>query len=162
MEDPDLFSIIFNCGLPLMLFIIGYVVGSTVEQNHFRRLEREEKNLYTIPISDLKSLPPGLQQNPTSSTLVNGSVVIGSDYFKTVMAMIRKLIGGEVRSFERLMERARREAICRMLKNAHTQQAIAVINVRLETSSIGRMTRNPAPMVEVIAYGTAILSATSA
>jgi uncharacterized protein YbjQ (UPF0145 family) len=90
--------------------------------------------------------------------MVSGSVVVATDYFKTFVAGLKKLIGGEIKSYERLMERARREALCRMMRAAHEKGAVAVINVRLETSNIGAVRRNPAPMVEVIAYGTAVLT----
>ena len=58
------------------------------------------------------------------------------------------------------MERARREAVCRMMREAHDHGAVAVVNVRVETSNIGAVRRKKiSPMVEVIAYGTAIMPA---
>ncbi len=151
----QLFNLFFQCGLPLFLIALGWGVGRTVEAAHLRRLERRDVELMTIPLTDLKTCPPG--HAGAGGMLVMGSVVIASDYFKTFAASLRKIIGGEVRSFERLMLRARWEATCRMMHDAHQLGATAVINVRFETSSIGRMSRNPSPMVEVIAYGTAVL-----
>jgi len=151
----QIFSLLFQCGMPLFLIALGWGVGRTVEAAHLRRLDRLEADLLTIPITNLKRPPTGV--DGAGGMLVVGAVVIASDYFKTFVASLRKLIGGEVRSYERLMLRARREAVCRMMHDARKMGATAVINVRYETSSIGRMSRNPSPMVEVIAYGTAVL-----
>ena len=55
------------------------------------------------------------------------------------------------------MERARREALLRMVESAKGMGANAVANVRFETSNIGNMRRKrAAAMVEMYAYGTAI------
>ena len=153
----EYFNLFMQCGPFIILIGLGFFVGSTVERAHFKRLRMKEKRLFTIPLNDLKTQPPGTIGG--GAVLVSGSVVVASDYFKTIAASLRKLIGGEIRSFERLMERGRREAICRMMQQAHHMNAIAVINLRIETSSIGRMSRNPSPMIEVIAYGTAVLPA---
>ena len=157
MEDfSTLFGLLFNCGTPIVLLLLGLIVGRTIERSHFKKLERMEAALLTIPVNDLRSIPPGMTAG--GATLVTGSVVVASDYLKTFLASLRKIIGGEVRSFERLMERARREALCRLLAEAHEMGASAVINVRLETSNIGAMRRKRiSPMVEVIAYGTALV-----
>ena len=150
-----------TCGVPILLLLLGLVVGRTIERAHLSRLKQTEDRLFTIPLTCVKVAPPGI--DASGATLVMGSVVVASDYLKTFLAGLRNLIGGEVRSFERLMERARREAVCRAMQEAHEHGAIAVVNLRLETSNIGR-TRSKSkkkimPMVEVIAYGTALLPA---
>ena len=82
--------------------------------------------------------------------------MVASDYFKTFAAGLRKIVGGELRTFDSLMVRARREACVRMLESARNLGATGVINVRFSTSNIGSMGRRPAAMVEMFAYGTAI------
>lgn len=151
-------GMLLTCGLPVLLIVLGIVAGTLVESAHLKRLDRAEHALMTIPISDVKQVPnvPGIE-NAGSASLVTGSVVLATDYFRTFTATLKKLIGGEIGFYERLMWRARREAICRLLAQAHQLNAVAVINIRLETSNIGSMARNPSPMVEVIAYGTALI-----
>lgn len=151
----DWLGFIFSCGIPAAFILLGLLVGGTVERLHFRNIAQRESAFKHLPTTDLKTLPPGMRGG--GGRLVMGSVVIATDYFKTFVASLRKLIGGEIASYERLMERARREAICRMLEEAQASGAVAVINVRIETSNVGGMSRNPTPMVEVIAYGTAVL-----
>jgi len=93
-----------------------------------------------------------------SSDLVSGSVVISLDYFKRIIAGLRGIIGGRIKTYEPLLERARREALLRMTEQARDRGFDAVINVRLETSRLanaGKDGRGTAG-VEMLAFGTAI------
>ena len=90
----------------------------------------------------------------TEYKLVNGSVVIAIDYFKKFVASLVNLFGGNISSYESLVDRARREAILRM--KADAGDASEIINLRIETSSISKNAQQNIGAVEVIAYGTAI------
>ena len=139
----------------LVLLALGFGVGSFVERAHFRRLRKRESGVSGIFLTDLKRPSPGT--DATSLGMVFGEVVIASDYFKTFCASLRNIIGGRVRAYESLMERARREAILRMTESAQRLGADQVINVRMASSDIGsRKRRGAAAMVEIYAYGTAI------
>ena len=140
--------------LPLLLLLSGLVIGSFVEAAHLRGLAVRESNLSGILVSDMKRLPENwLVSDPV---LVVGEVVIATDYFKVFAASIRKLFGGRVRSYETLMERARREAIVRMLELARQSGANVVCNVRVETATIQGKQKGKSGGVEVMAYGTAV------
>lgn len=142
-------------GPVILLLILGLSIGTFVERLHFRRLAAREAALSHILVTDLRTLPPGCAVEPFG--LVTGEVVISSDYFKTFAASLKKLIGGELRTFETLMERARREALVRALESADRMGANRLVNVRFATSNIGSMKRKRmAAMVEMYAYGTAI------
>ena len=93
-----------------------------------------------------------------SSTLVSGSVVISLDYFKRVIAGLRGLVGGRIKTYEPLLERARREALLRMTESARRDGYDAVFNVRLETSRLANSRRdgNGTAGVEMLAFGTAV------
>ena len=54
------------------------------------------------------------------------------------------------------MERARREAVVRMLRQAQEHGANVVWNVRIETSTIQGKQKGKSAGVEVMAYGTAM------
>lgn len=142
--------------LPIaILLILGFSVGTLVERAHFKRLAAREAALADIMVTDLRTVPVGYDAKVCG--LVTGEVVIASDYFKTFAAGLRKLVGGELRTFESLMVRARREALVRMLESARRLGANHVANVRFATSNIGSMRRNrAAAMVEMYAYGTAM------
>lgn len=93
-----------------------------------------------------------------SSGLVSGSVVISLDYFKRFLAGLRALVGGRIKSYEPLLDRARREAILRMKEEARSRGYKAVFNVRLETSRLASSRRNGKGTagVEIIAFGTGL------
>jgi uncharacterized protein YbjQ (UPF0145 family) len=156
MEDVigPLIGFLLVFGLPLGLLLAGLIIGSTIESSHFRRLARWEQQLSGIMISDMKRLPPNWR--PSEATLVTGEAVIATDRFKVFAAGIRNLFGGRVRSYETLVERARREAIVRMLRQAQQCGANIVWNVRLETSTIQGNQQGKSAGVEVMAYGTAM------
>ena len=148
--------------VPVVAFLIlGLLAGTWVERRHFRRLATREAQLSHMLVTDTRQLPSGCAPEPC--TMVFGEVVIASDYFKTFAAQLRKLVGGELRMFETLMERARREALLRMMEHARELGASRVVNVRFATSNIGSLQRNRrAAMVEMYAYGTAIYVAADA
>jgi uncharacterized protein YbjQ (UPF0145 family) len=90
--------------------------------------------------------------------LVSGNVVISVDYFKTIVAGLRNLVGGNISAYESLLDRARREAILRMQQQAAELDARAVINMKFETSRISGNAGSAVGAVEVLAYGTALVA----
>ncbi|WP_416666832.1 YbjQ family protein [Egbenema bharatensis] len=59
--------------------------------------------------------------------------------------------------YESLLERGRREALLRMKEEAAKWGANQVLNVRMETSNIGRQTGDRGLVaIEMIAYGTGV------
>ncbi|GAG43619.1 unnamed protein product, partial [marine sediment metagenome] len=140
-------------GIPVGLLLAGWIIGSTVESAHFRRLAEWEQRLSAVMMSNMRQLPPNWQAS--DATLVVGEAVIATDRFKVVMASLRNLFGGRVRSYETLMERARREAVVRMLRHAQQSGANVVWNVRVETATIQGKQEGKSGGVEVMAYGTA-------
>jgi len=139
----------------LVLLILGLVIGRTAESAHFRRLAITERALSSIMVSDMRRLPDNWQA--TDSLLVTGEAVIATDYFKVFVAGLRNLLGGRVRGYEALVERARRQAIVRMLQQAQAAGANAVWNVRIETTTIQGKQQGKSGGVEVLAYGTAMI-----
>ena len=140
----------------LLLLMLGYGFGQYAEKRHYRSiLEREEQTL-SMPVMTLKKVPQQLTRCKTN--LVSGNVVISIDFFKMFVAGLRSLLGGRVRSYETLLDRARREAILRMKENALLEGAKVIVNVRIETASINKNSgrRQGVGSVEVVAYGTAI------
>jgi len=132
----------------------GLIIGKAIELHHFRRLEEREKMFSHIVVTNLKTVPP--QYEHAEPILVMGSAVIATDYFKVFAAGLRTLFGGEMKSYVTLMERARREAMLRMLEQAAQQGATAVWNIRYETSTTGGQQRKKPGGVEILAYGTAL------
>ncbi len=141
--DPDL---IFALATLFTLTAVGLVAGTFNERRHFRSIRRREEELRLLPVFSGESLPDGFEQAET--TLVSGATVIAEDRFKALLASIRNIFGGRVRSYESLLERGRREAILRMKENAKAGGFSIVINTRFESARI-------AQGIEILAYGTA-------
>ncbi|HUT87918.1 MAG TPA: heavy metal-binding domain-containing protein [Thermoguttaceae bacterium] len=136
------------------LLFVAYLVGSSIEAAHFRKLAQWEQELSGIMVSDMKRVPPNW--HIAEASLVVGEAVIATDKYKVFTAGLRNLFGGRVRGYETLMERARRQAIVRMLWHAQQYGANVVWNVRLETSTIQGKRQGKSGGVEVMAYGTAM------
>ncbi len=137
----------------LALIITGYVVGQHLERQHYRSIKSREASLLMLPTTSKKQ--PMSELSPTTrATLVEGACVISVDYFKRIASALRQLFGGNVRSYETLVDRARREAILRLKENANG--ASEIINLRIETSSVSKGRQGQVGAVEVHAYGTAI------
>ncbi len=141
--------------LLIALITIGYVAGTLAESRHYRSIISRERELLNLPAVTLKD---AWEQGADveKAELVQGSVVVSLDYFKRVLAGLRNIFGGEVGAYETLVDRARREAVLRMKERS--RGADIIVNVRIETSSIGKTAenRNTVGSIEAIAYGTAV------
>ena len=145
----------FDLIIFVALILMGYFFGQWIEHKHYRSIVRREEQLRNIPAIASKKLPE--QFYPCDTQLVAGNVVISVDYFKKFVAGLRNLVGGNVTSYETLIDRARREAILRMKEEAKKAGANYVFNIKMETSSISRGKNDSIGSVEVLAYGTAII-----
>ena len=137
-----------------VLLAIGLIVGRTVERNHFRSLAQRESQLTGMLITQDKSyLEPTNQLAPTMFT---AEVVIASDPLKSFLSGWRNIFGGEMRSYVALVERARREALLRVVEQARGMGYNAICNVRLNTADIGgNVGRKGIPMGAIMASATA-------
>lgn len=139
----------------LFLIALGYIAGTLIEKRHYRSIKERELKFLKLPAVTIKN---ALDKEAviSNANLVTGSAVISIDYFKRFLAGLYNIFGGEVKSYESLLDRARREAILRMKEKA--VNADIILNVRIETSTIGKSAnqRKTIGSVEAIAYGTAI------
>ena len=82
--------------------------------------------------------------------IVKGSIVQTKNFGKDFMAVIKTLVGGEVKEYTDMLNQARQIAVKRMVDEAQALGADAVVNVRYASSSVMQ------GAAEVIAYGTAV------
>jgi len=139
------------------LFVIGYVAGRLNERRHYASIRRREKELAGVLLFSIRVPPETMEQ--AESGLVSGSAVISDDYFKSTLSGLYNILGGRMRSYESLIDRARREAVLRMKHQARNLGAETVINVKFQTSAIGGLNANSVRGVELLAYGTALAPA---
>ena len=139
-----------------ILLALGYFFGQMAEKKHFRSIIKREKEYRQI-LTFAKRFPLN-NDGDQKAELVGGNVVISVDYFKRFVATLRNLVGGRVTTYESLLERARREAILRMKADAKQKGLNTIVNVKLETASITKGSKNQVGAVEVYAYGTGLSS----
>lgn len=135
-----------------ILLVIAYFWGSRVERKHLKSLAEREATLPTIPVIqfDRKNFPYEVE----SVKLVHANVVIGADYFKTMLSGLVNLFGGNISTLESVLARGRREAVVRLKQQALDADYIA--NLRYETCEISGNSYREAPKIENYAYATAI------
>ena len=138
-----------------ILLGVGYFVGNSLEKKHYKDIKKRERQTLHVP-----AITFGAKQelpDANEATLFLGSVVISADYFKMFASSLRNLVGGRVVVYETVLDRGRREAVLRMKEQAIAWGATQVVNVRLETSTIGNRTNGKGLVaIEVTAYGTGI------
>jgi uncharacterized protein YbjQ (UPF0145 family) len=82
--------------------------------------------------------------------VVSGSTVRAKHIGKDIMAGFKNLVGGELKAYTELIAEAREDAVGRMVREAESLGANAVVNVRFSTSSVAQ------GAAELFAYGTAV------
>lgn len=154
--DFETLELFLRFGLPLLILMVAYFIGSYIEKKHFHNIRAREAKVHGFPVVSFNTMPD--DWNVSSSDMVTGSIVISLDYFKRVIAGLRGLIGGRIKTYEPLLERARREALLRMTEEARLQGYDAIFNVRLETSRLAnaRSDGKGVAGVEMLAFGTAV------
>ena len=92
---------------------------------------------------------PG-QQETASLGLVRGSSIRARHLGKDIMATFRNMAGGEVLEYSKLLGESREQAIDRMIEEADSLGADAIIGVRFQTSMVMQ------GAAEMLCYGTAV------
>ena len=82
--------------------------------------------------------------------VVTGSTIQSKNFLSDFGQGLKSIVGGELRSYTGMMEKARDKATQRMIDQAVRMGADAIIGVRYTTSAI------MAQAAEVLVYGTAI------
>jgi uncharacterized protein YbjQ (UPF0145 family) len=83
--------------------------------------------------------------------MVTGSTVRAKHAGKDILAGFKNIFGGELTAYTELMQEAREEATQRMMAQAESMGANAIINIRFSTSSI------TTGAAELFVYGTAVV-----
>lgn len=81
---------------------------------------------------------------------VSGNIVQSKHVGRDIMAGLKTIVGGEIAGYTEMLSEAREKAQARMVADAQSKGADAVVNVRYTTSAIMQ------GMSELLAYGTAV------
>lgn len=148
-------DLIFSVGIPVVLLALGLFVGGYTERRHFRKLAEREAANGDFLIAQVKTYPHAVA-GPHPPTLIIGEAVIATDYLKSFLAALRRIFGGEVRSYRSLLTRARAEALQRIVEQARELGYNAVCNVRFESADVGGNSQmRRVAMVAILASATA-------
>ena len=82
--------------------------------------------------------------------IVKGNTIRARHLGRDIKALLRNIVGGEIRDYTKMMAESREQALDRMVAEAESLGADAVVNVRFATSMIMQ------GAAEIIAYGTAV------
>ena len=88
--------------------------------------------------------------------LVRGSTIRARHVGKDIAAAFKNLAGGEITDYTKMLAESREQALDRLIEDAETLGATAVIALRFTTSSVMQ------GAAEILAYGTAVVTEDSA
>jgi len=103
---------------------------------------------HSIVISNTESIPG--RNIVEFYGVVTGNTVRAKHVGRDIMAGLKNIVGGELKGYTELLQDSRKEATERMIEQATSMGANAVVNVRFATSSISQ------GAAELFAYGTAV------
>ncbi|MFA5421125.1 MAG: YbjQ family protein [Patescibacteria group bacterium] len=82
--------------------------------------------------------------------VARGGTVRARNVGRDIFASLKNLVGGEIKEYTKLQAEAREEAIQRMVEDAKSMGADAIIGLRMNTSMITQGAS------EILVYGTAV------
>ncbi len=82
--------------------------------------------------------------------IVKGNTIRAKHLGKDLVAGLRNIVGGELKEYTEMITEAREEAMQRMVREAETMGADAIIGMRMTTSQVAQ------GAAEILAYGTAV------
>jgi uncharacterized protein YbjQ (UPF0145 family) len=83
--------------------------------------------------------------------LVRGNSVRARHVGRDILAAFRNMVGGEITEYTKLLAEAREQAIDRMVEQAQSLGADAIVGMRFSTSMV------MGGAAELLAYGTAVV-----
>ena len=82
--------------------------------------------------------------------LVRGNTIRARHLGRDIMAGFKNLVGGEISDYTKMMAESREQALDRMIEDAESLGANAIVGVRFTTASMMQSS------AELLAYGTGI------
>jgi uncharacterized protein YbjQ (UPF0145 family) len=82
--------------------------------------------------------------------LVRGSTVRARNVGRDILAGLKNIVGGEIEEYTQLQADAREQALQRMMDDARSLKADAVVGLKVSTAMVSR------GAAEILIYGTAV------
>lgn len=142
--------LLFNLAQATLIFVIGWCVVTYLEKRHLKDIGAQEENLSDIHLNNMKRS----HDHTSDGAMVVGSAVISHDFVRSFLVFWRKLVGGNISYYDRLVVKGRRVAIIRLKEEAKIRGMSGVVGVRFCTTALTN--RKRVKGVEIVAYGTAV------
>ena len=84
--------------------------------------------------------------------IINAQSIIGANLFKDIFAGLRDVFGGRSKTYERVLEEAKEDAMRELVEKAQALGANGIVGVDLDFETVGA----GGSMLMVIATGTAV------
>ena len=104
---------------------------------------------FAVTVERVQEIRSG-EENLEMLGLVKGSTIQSKNIGKDITQSFKTLVGGELKAYNEMMNEARALATKRMVEEAESLGADAVVNIRYASSAVMQ------GAAEVIAYGTAV------
>jgi uncharacterized protein YbjQ (UPF0145 family) len=148
-------------GFFILSVLLGITVGSYLEWRHIQSLKLREaawSHVPAVPLDYKHALEPN--ERVEKITFVSGQVVLTDDTARAILAGILSIFGLNLKTYELLMERARREATLRMKESApegtHIITNLHYLSGSLDDEESDSNKEKGVTALCVTAYGTAI------
>jgi uncharacterized protein YbjQ (UPF0145 family) len=83
--------------------------------------------------------------------LVRGNTIRSRHIGRDILANLRNVVGGEISEYTKLLAEAREQALDRLVEEAESLGANAVVSLRFQTTEVMKAA------AELLAYGTAVV-----
>lgn len=84
--------------------------------------------------------------------IINAQSIIGANIFKDILGGLRDVFGGRSKTYEKVLEEAKEDALRELAEKAQALGANAILGVDLDFETVG----GSGSMLMVIASGTAV------
>ncbi|MFP4165801.1 MAG: YbjQ family protein [Opitutales bacterium] len=148
-------ELLFTLAIPLAFLGLWALTGSLVAKAHEKRLARRAEQTGPFSLSNGKYFTD-VADPAVEPCMVVAEVTIGIDHFRSFLGKLVNLIGGEVRSFTKIADRARREVLQQLKEQAAGKNCDAITNLRIDFANVSGSTADSkkAMMVTILGSGT--------
>lgn len=84
--------------------------------------------------------------------LVRGNTIRARHFGRDILALLKGIVGGEIEDYTKMMAEAREQALDRMVEDARTLGADAIVSTRFATMEVMK------GAAEILIYGTAVIT----
>ena len=143
--------------------VTSYLVGKVYQKKIMKALTIQEKSTESVQdLTEMLSIQRKLKMmEAKSSQLIYSSIVVGPSWGQVALMGLKSLFGGRLVSYDHILAYGRRRVILDLKQQAKAMGFQAIVNLRLETSTIGSMAttggkNSGTSSLEICAYATGL------